>query len=67
MFEAISKILEAVAKYAWGVFVVCLFVIFLPADLSKSFGLEKLKFDYLGSWWLGLIFSAAIWVFPIKR
>lgn len=61
MIEAISKILEAIAKYAWGVFVVCLFVILLPGDTSKSLGLEKLKLDYLGFWWLGLIFSAAIW------
>ncbi len=62
MIEAISTILEAVAKYAWGVFFVCLFVILLPTDTSKSLGLEKIKLDYLGFCWLGLIFSATICV-----
>lgn len=61
IIEAISKILESVAKYAWGVFVVCLFVILLPVDSLKYLGMETIKLDYLGFWWLGLIFSAAIW------
>lgn len=59
--EALSKILESVAKYAWGVFVVCLFIILLPPTESQTMGLEKIKQDYLGFWWIGLIFSATIW------
>jgi hypothetical protein len=61
MIEAISKILEAAAKYAWGVFVVCLFVILLPSSASDAMGLKTIKANYLGFWWIGLIFSAAIW------
>lgn len=61
MIEAIPKILEAAAKYAWGVFVVCLVVILLSAEKASSMGLKTIKGDYLGFWWIGLIFSGAIW------
>lgn len=61
MIEAISKILEAVAKYAWGVLVVCLFVIVLPSGPSEAMGLKMIRSDYLGFWWIGLVSSAAIW------
>jgi len=61
MIETISTILEAAAKYAWGLFVVCLFVILLPDGPSEAMGLKTIKGDYLGFWWIGLIFSAAIW------
>ena len=62
MIEALSKIIEAVAKYAWGIFILCLFVILLPLDWARAIGLEKIKQDYLGFWWLGLVFSFAIWI-----
>jgi hypothetical protein len=61
MIEAVSKILEAAAKYAWGFFAVCLFVILLPAGNAEVMGLKTIKGDYLGFWWIGLVFSAAIW------
>jgi len=67
MIEAISRILEAAAKNAWGVFVVCLFAILLPSDPAESMGLKTIRDVYLGFWWIGLIFSGAIWggsVFP---
>lgn len=65
MIEIILKIIEAIAKYALGVFAVCLFVIILPENTAKSIGLETIKMEHLGYWWLGLIFSGAIWVSSI--
>lgn len=61
MIEAISKILDAIAKYAWGVLIVCLLVVILPDKATSAMGLQNIKSVYLGYWWLGLIFSAAIW------
>ena len=60
MIEALPRILEAAAKYAWGILLMCLFVIILPLDWANTIGLEKIKHDYLGFWWLGLIFSIGI-------
>lgn len=62
MIEALSKILDAIAKYAWGVLVVCLLVVLLPDKATEAMGLNSLKGDYLGYWWIGLIFSGAIWL-----
>jgi hypothetical protein len=43
MIEFIVKIIEAAAKYAWGVLAVCLFVLFLPHKQACSTGIATLK------------------------
>jgi hypothetical protein len=58
--ETIARVLDAVAKYAWAVLVVCASVVFLPARALDFMGLSIIREDYLGFWWIGMIFSAVI-------
>lgn len=62
MIEAIAKILDAVAKYAWGIFIVCLFVLILPKELAKDIGILEIRTQFLGYWWICLVFSCSIWI-----
>ena len=58
--ESLSKILESAAKYAWAVFVVASFVLFVPDDGSKQLGLEQIKAGYKGYLWLVLVFTGTL-------
>ena len=58
--EALSKILVFVARYAWAVFVMIAFVLFVPDDALKQLGLEQIKATYKGYFWLVLIFTGTL-------
>jgi hypothetical protein len=58
--EAFAKVLDFLAKYSWAVFVIVAFVLFVPDDAAKQFGLETLRQTYLGIWWLALVLSGAL-------
>lgn len=58
--EAISKIFEFAAKYAWAVFVMAAFVLFVPEDAGKQLGLEQIKAAYKGYFWLILVFTGTL-------
>jgi len=58
--EIIAKVLDTIAKYAWAVMVVCALVLFFPNKSIDAMGLTAIKQDYLGFWWIGLIFSVVI-------
>jgi hypothetical protein len=65
--ETIVKVLDAVAKYAWAVLAVCVSVVFLPDGTLNIMGLSIIREDYLGFWWIGMIFSAVIAVSSVGR
>ena len=58
--ESLSKFLDLAAKYAWAVLVVTAFVLFVPDDVVKKMGLESIKTDYKGYFWLVLVFSGVL-------
>ncbi len=58
--EALSKILEFSAKYAWAVFVMVAFVLFVPEDALKQLGLEHMAAQYKGYFWLALVFTGTL-------
>jgi hypothetical protein len=60
MFEFILKLVDAAARFAWGVLVVCIFVLFLPQKQAIEIGIAPLKEQHLGYWWVLLIFSGTI-------
>ncbi|MEA1994647.1 MAG: super-infection exclusion protein B [Campylobacterota bacterium] len=60
MIETITKIIETSAKYAWGIFVVCAFVIFCPENIANEIGIKEIHAKYLGYWWLLFVFSFSI-------
>lgn len=60
MFEFILKLVDAAARFAWGVMAVCLFVLFLPHKQAVQMGIATLKEQHLGYWWILLVFSGTI-------
>jgi hypothetical protein len=60
MIEWIARLLEAIAKYSWGVVAVCLFVLFLQHKQAEEIGILKLRADFLPYWWIVLLFSGTI-------
>lgn len=60
MIEAISKILDALAKYSWGIVAACLFVLFFPEEQARKIGILEIRNVYQGYWWICLVFSSAI-------
>ena len=58
--ETLSKVLEAVAKDAWAVFVMAAFVLFVPDDAAKQLGIDGIKAEYKGYFWLTLVFTGAL-------
>jgi hypothetical protein len=60
MIETIAKIVETSAKYAWGLLVVCIFVLFCPEKFSSQIGILEIRSQYLGYWWVLLVFSFSI-------
>ena len=65
--DSVIKILEFAAKYAWGVMVLSALVVTLSDSAISKMGLLEIRDNYLGGWWLLLIFSTAIWgVLPLS-
>ena len=60
MTKSFVKLLEVVAKYAWGILAVCLFVLFLPDKQAEIIGIARLKEQFLGYWWIILVFSGTV-------
>jgi len=60
MINSIIKAVETSVKYAWGLLVVCLFVLFCPDDWSSQIGILEIRSKYLGYIWILLVFSSAI-------
>lgn len=58
--ETFSNILESAAKYAWAVFVMAAFVLFVPDDAAKQLGIEGIKTEYKGYFWLILVFTGTL-------
>lgn len=58
--ETLSKILETAAKYAWAVFVMAAFVLFVPDDAAKQLGIDGIKAEYKGYFWLTLVFTGTL-------
>jgi hypothetical protein len=58
--DAFLKILEATAKYAWAVFVMAAFVLFVPDDAAKQLGIDAIKAQYKGYFWLVLVFTGTL-------
>ena len=66
MIESIVKILDSLAKYSWGMTIVCLFILFVPDEQAKKIGLIDIRETYKGYMWACLVFAAAIWVSSIS-
>ena len=66
MIESITKILDSLAKYSWGVIVVCLFILFVPDEQARKIGLIDIRETYKGYLWACLVFAAVIWVSSIS-
>ena len=62
MIEAVSKTLDALAKYSWGIVAVCIFVLFLPDVQARQIGIIEIRSTYQGYWWICLVFSSVIWL-----
>ncbi len=62
MIETIPKILDSLAKYSWGILVVCIFILFLPDDIARKIGIIEIRTSYQGYWWILFVFSGAIWL-----
>ena len=62
MTESFVRLLEVVAKYSWGILVVCLFVLFLPDKQAETIRIGNLKEQFLGYWWILLVFSGTVCV-----
>lgn len=60
MIETIAKLVETSAKYAWGLFVVCVFILFCPEKIATQIGILDIRSQYLGYWWVLLVFSLSI-------
>jgi hypothetical protein len=58
--EPFTKILEFAAKYAWAVFVLAAFVLFMPDDAATQLGIEPIKTSYKGYFWLTLVFTGTL-------
>jgi len=58
--ETLSKVLESAAKYAWAVFVMAAFVLFVPDDAAKQLGIDGIKAEYKGYFWLTLVFTGTL-------
>lgn len=62
IIEALSKILEFIAKYSWAVFALCMFVLILPEKTAESVGLLLIRNNFRGYWFLGLVLSGSLWI-----
>ncbi|OEU65089.1 MAG: hypothetical protein BA863_03020 [Desulfovibrio sp. S3730MH75] len=60
--DVVIRILEFAAKYAWASFVLSLLVIVLPNSAITKMGLNEIRSQHLGIWWIVLIFSASLWI-----
>lgn len=60
--EWVSKALDFVVNYSWAVFVVAVFVSFLPDGTAKQIGLLEIRESYKGFWWIVLVLSGAMWL-----
>lgn len=60
MIESVARLLDAIAKYSWGVVVACAFVLFLPHKQAEEIGILKLRADFLPYCWILLLFSGTI-------
>jgi len=58
--DAITKVLETAAKYAWAVFVMVAFVLFVPDDASRQLGIDAINTQYKGYFWLTLVFTGTL-------
>ncbi len=58
--ETLNKVLEAVSKYAWAAFIMAAFVLFVPGDAAKQIGVDGIKIEYKGYFWLALVFTGTI-------
>lgn len=58
--EALTKVLETAAKYAWAIFVMAAFVLFVPDDAAKQLGIDAIKGQYKGYFWLTLVFTGTL-------
>lgn len=58
--ETFSNILESAAKYAWAAFIMTAFVLFVPDDAAKQLGIEGIKAEYKGYFWLVLVFTGTL-------
>jgi len=58
--EAFSKILDAVERYAWVVFLTAGFVLFVPDDAARQFGILALRNSYKGMWWIVLVLAFSL-------
>jgi hypothetical protein len=65
--ESALKVLEFAAKYSWAVAVVCAFLLFVPEKAAGQIGILKLRQDYGGYLWIGLVFCAALWIAALAR
>ena len=58
--DALTKVLETAAKYAWAVFVLAAFVLLVPDDAAKQLGIDVIKGQYKGYFWLTLVFTGTL-------
>lgn len=58
--ETLSKVFESAAKYAWAVFVMAAFVLFVPDDAAMQLGIDRIKAEYKGYFWLTLVFTGTL-------
>lgn len=63
-FENLLKVIDSIANYAWAVFVVTLFVLFVPDGLSKQLDIDFIRDQYRGYWWIVCVFTG---VLTLKR
>jgi hypothetical protein len=66
MIESLAKILDSLAKYSWGMIVVCSFILFVPDEQARKIGIIDIRETYKGYLWVGLVFAAAIWISSIS-
>jgi Super-infection exclusion protein B len=65
--RALSKLLDLSGKYAWVVFFTTGFVLFLPDDSARHFGILDLRNTHKGIWWIVLVLNAALWMVAAFR
>jgi hypothetical protein len=66
MIESITKILDSLAKYSWGMIVVSSFILFVPDEQARKIGIIDMREAYKGYLWACLVFAGAIWVSTIS-
>lgn len=62
MIESLAKILDSLAKYSWGMIVVCSFILFVSDEQARKIGIIDIRETYKGYLWVCLVFASAIWI-----